>query len=235
MRITIRARIEFKTNGDNEMIVYRQLIRQAQRGDMDAVGEIIFCFDALLVKTALQYRKHFPDFDEAKSIGTCALIEGIYAYDLSQNVDVTLHMVKWIIKGFNREKRLVTKHIKQQDTMDDWNWEVQGDPMEALPDTAQRLPEDQLVWNEMGGLLTEALQSLSETEFQVMYLRYYYQYTFIEISKRLGIPRQKVSLMHAQLCRYLRDYLLQQKGENPDKAAWRDVWSIGTKSPKHFS
>lgn len=235
MRITIRARIKYIMNGDDEMIVYRQLIRQAQRGDMEAVGEIVFCFDALIVKTALQYRKYFPDFEEAKSIGTCALVEGIYAYDLMKNQDVTLHMVKWIIKGFNREKRLLTKHTKQRDTMDHWDWAIQGDPFEALPDTAQKLPEDQLVWNETGGLLTDALKKLSATEFQIIQLRYCYQYTFAEISKRLGIPRQKVSKIHSRICQELREYLLMQKGEKTDEMAWHDMWSIGNKSPKHFS
>ena len=80
---------------------YRQLIRQAQRGDADAVTEIVRGFDGLIVTMALRFKTYFPDFEEAKSISTCALIDGIYTYDLMKDVLVVYHFKTQIIRRFN--------------------------------------------------------------------------------------------------------------------------------------
>lgn len=77
------------------MMTYRQLIRQAQRGEAEAAKEIIELFDRMIIKNAWDFTNHFPtifpDTEEAQAIGRCAMIEGIYDYDLTEPMDVPLY------------------------------------------------------------------------------------------------------------------------------------------------
>lgn len=193
-----------------QMESYRQLIRQAQRGDADAVTEIVQGFDGLIVAMALRFKTYFPDFEEAKSISTCALIDGIYTYDLMKDTLVVYHFKAQIIRRFNKEKRLLLKHEKQRDLHFYENLYEEDGYLE-IPDKAQSLPEEVCIHAEEQALLREGLLTLTKNERDVLHLKYVRCKTHSQIGDILGIHRNRVGTIHKEARKSLKRYLQERQ------------------------
>lgn len=189
------------------MQTYSQLIRQAQRGDADAVTEIVDRFDGLIVSMALCFKAFFPDFEEAKSISTCALIDGIYSCDLMTDTLVAYHFKAQIVRRFNKEKRLLIKHDKHRQHYFYETAQEEERELLEVPDTAQRSPEETCILAEERVLLAEGMALLSQCERDVLHLKYYAKKTNIQIGEALGIHRHKVGMIHKDAREQLRQYL----------------------------
>lgn len=188
------------------MISCRQLIRQVQRGDNNAIIEIIEELDGLLVQNALRYQSYFRDFEEAKAIGTCAVLEGIRDYDLQNSETVVLHMVKHIRRKFNKEKRAVKKQDEPRKKNDDDRGYVLDD-LRDMADPKQLSLEDVVLKDEQFRLLRRARASLPTIEQQMLVMKYEEGKTQAEIGGVLGMSTRTVGSRFKKIHQKLYTYM----------------------------
>lgn len=79
-------------------IPVRQCIRQVQMGDVDAIADICQLYNPFIQSMARKYSYVYGSIHDARSVATTALIECIYSYDLADNVDVPLAIVRCVKK-----------------------------------------------------------------------------------------------------------------------------------------
>jgi len=85
------------------------------------------------------------------------------------------------------------------------------DPLAALADPADS-PETAVEKEELGRVIAEAIQRLPQRERLVLSLYYYQQRTMQEIGKTLGVKQGRISQLHSQALRRLRDRMRSASG-----------------------
>lgn len=203
-------------------VTYRQLIRQARRGDQQAVTEIIELFQGLIKKRAVQYERFFRDFEESKSVATLGVIEGIYSYDLNDNRSVQLHMLDYVMRSFNKEQRRVAKQDRHV-IKDFYTQDVRSDYPLDLVDYTLPPPDEIFIRKEILYLLHQGFKTLTTQEQQVVELRYYQRKSCQDIGRILSVHRNTVTNWLRSAKQKLLHFMETTAIEQGKQDEWQDI------------
>lgn len=193
------------------MMTYRQLIRQAQRGEAEAAKEIIELFDRMIIKNAWDFTNHFPtifpDTEEAQAIGRCAMIEGIYDYDLTEPMDVPLYFTAKMNVHFLRAKRAVERQDKGRNAKEEKKALELQQPITAVADRNDMLPLDLVIHRDDATSLVKAIHQLTRRERELLTRKYEQGQSLAAIARAMGLSRKHVSAMHSKALQRLHRIL----------------------------
>lgn len=169
-------------------IPVRQCIRQVQMGDVDAIADLCQLYNPFIQSMARKYSYVYGSIHDARSVATTALIECIYSYDLADNVDVPLAIVRRVRKQFGDD----AYRYKQEQSLLEKNVYCPEGGTTDLPDYLEDqnavCPMGRVIELEEKEELQRASDTLDEKERRLVCLRHKEAWTFRSISEEHGIP-----------------------------------------------
>lgn len=187
-------------------IPVRQCIRQVQMGDVDAIADICQLYNPFIQSMARKYSYVYGSIHDARSVATTALIECIYSYDLADNVDVPLAIVRFVRKQFGDD----AYRYKQEQSLLEKNVYCPEGGTTDLPDYLEDqnavCPMGRVIELEEKEELQRALDTLDEKERRLVCLRHKEAWTFRSISEEHGIPIPSIQTVINRGVRKLRSH-----------------------------
>lgn len=184
------------------MRTYRMLIRLAQQGEREAITEIVADFEHMIHSVSWQAGGSPDDRDEAVSIAKCALVESIFAYDLTRPADVPFYFWKAMRAGLDRERRARERRARWHVHLDDDG----ARRLEDIADTSLEPAGDRLIRQEEQAALQEAMQSLTAEE----------QYLLLQLHRSRRDLAEELHLSVQQIQRR------QEKAMDTLRRAWHE-------------
>ncbi|WP_317367339.1 FliA/WhiG family RNA polymerase sigma factor [uncultured Tyzzerella sp.] len=118
--------------------------------------------------------------------------------ELSKILDMPIENVKDYLKNYSLYNLV---------SLDGYLEQNHEKPVDSLIENEKYLPEKVLQKNEEKKILIEAINSLTEKQKQVITLYYYEELTLKEISKILGVSESRVSQIHSNCMKILKNKL----------------------------
>ena len=118
--------------------------------------------------------------------------------DLSKILNLPIDQIKDYLKNYSLYNLI---------SLDCYLEQSHEKPVENLIENEKYLPEKELSKKESKKLLIEAINSLTEKQRQVITLYYYEELTLKEVSKILGVSESRVSQIHSNCMKILRNKL----------------------------
>ncbi|WP_250278442.1 FliA/WhiG family RNA polymerase sigma factor [[Clostridium] colinum] len=118
--------------------------------------------------------------------------------ELAKILDISIEQVKDYLKNYSLYNLV---------SLDGYLEQNHEKPVDTLIENEKYLPEKVLQQKEDKKILIEAINSLTEKQRQVITLYYYEELTLKEISKVLGVSESRVSQIHSNCMRILKNKL----------------------------
>ena len=118
--------------------------------------------------------------------------------ELSKILNISIEQVKEYLKNYSLYNLI---------SLDGYLEQSHEKPVDSLVENEKYLPERVLQQKEDKQILIEAINSLTEKQKQVITLYYYEELTLKEISKILGVSESRVSQIHSNCMKILKNKL----------------------------
>lgn len=163
-------------------------------------------------------------FDEIQSAAYFGLAKGLQSYRENQGKKITswvYSIVNWeILKAFENEKK--HKDVLPFDYEDEDNYSLE-----------ERIGSEEFEESILNGMLIEkALTALTANEIKLIYLKFYNQLSYSDISKLINVPKTSVSNRITRALEKMKNKLNEREYITisilPDKVRNREVEAINT-------
>lgn len=178
--------------GDEYVTVsLRHYAKEAQNGSQEAMNIILKEFEPLIKKQVKKYYYNYQNFEEAKSSIHHAAIHCIMTFDLSEGKTVQQVLpgkISSLLDHEDYKRKKYNKYVQKNFADDTGTTDL---PKDYAAPQEQR-PEHRLLNREMHTLLSQALRTLSETEYRFIHCYYFKNQTYREIAQKYGVSKSKV-------------------------------------------
>ena len=177
-----------------------ELVRRAQRGDVDAYEEIVKTHQAIAHRTAFLITGHDADAQDAAQTGF------VKAYYALSRFDAGRPFRPWLLK-------IVANEARNQRRSAGRRVGLELRLAEDRPGDAAPSPEGAVLAGEPRDALVRAVNSLGETDRLAIAYRYWLDLTEAEMAAALGVARGTVKSRLSRAMKRLRRTLTDQAPE----------------------
>lgn len=188
----------------------RHCVRAAQKGDKLAIEEVLESFMPLLYHQADEYKVYYPNTEEALSTAYHAAIHCILHFDWKQTEIGLAKMMISSVRNYlrresyrqQRDRRKIEKNIVEKDKVTDLP--------ECILASEHSCPEHCFFRNEKRSKTRKAIARLPEMQRKVIFLRYYYDYSYRKIAEECGLSHGTVGNYLSSGIEKLKIYLKEE-------------------------
>lgn len=188
------------------------LLSPAKAGDIDAINKIIDNYTRLtdhIAMKAYNLKITTMDFDDMKNIGRIAILTAIEKFDMTTNNSFSTFLYPVVKNSISMEFR------KMNDDNASLEAEIgekgSGINLKNLLDNKDVLSiEEQCENMEISDNIKKCIDKLSSREQQILYLRYWKQYTLVEIGDMFNVSRQRIEQLEKRATNKLKIKILKK-------------------------
>lgn len=187
----------------------RPWIREAQKGDKDAIEFLTKQYEPLVHQVANMYTEVFGSHEDAVSVGWETLLTGIHNFDLTRSVDVHYYFVRFMHNHVRNEARPFYEYMKHvDDVYDDHGYKT--DLPSCLTDPHSVCPETHAIRRHLLYQIEKSINELPEQNRIVM-KGIHNGMSLLRISQEYHIKYATLYRLHEKSVDYLRQVMEKVK------------------------
>jgi RNA polymerase sigma-70 factor (ECF subfamily) len=180
-----------------------ELIRSAQKGDMTAFQQLVFCYDKQVISLAAHYVNNAEDAKDIYQEVFLRVYRGLPRFKFKSSFTTWLFRIVTNVCITYRQRR--RRHVHQSLDIDsDSEEHTHGQSAEVADESTT---DSSVLDKEIAVYVEEALQKLSPTQRMVFTLRYYQNYRLKEIASMLDCTEGAVKKYIFVATRRMRESL----------------------------